>query len=102
LNTNERIGVYTAHLFFFTAEMLIFTFESVVYNKNQEHFMRDLILNLFAIPGAYIGFVNPVQFSNGSQELKVILILFNALTVVRFIKIVNYFEVLESIYTFLS
>jgi hypothetical protein len=59
-------------------------------------------LTLIAIPGAYIGFVNPVQFSTGSPELKFILVLFNALTVLRFVKIINYFPVLENIYTFLK
>jgi hypothetical protein len=54
-----------------------------------------------AIPGAYIGFVNPVQYSSQSYDLKVILMIFNALTIVRFVKVVNYFHVFERVYGFM-
>jgi len=56
--------------------------------------LRDLILSVIAIPGAYIGFINPVKYSTQSYELKIILLMFNALTVVRFIKVIHYFPVL--------
>lgn len=54
-----------------------------------------------AIPGSYIGFVNPAQYSSQSYDLKVILMIFNALTTVRFIKVVNYFHVFERVYGFM-
>lgn len=75
----------------------MFVIESITYKGNQEHFWRDLILNILAIPGSYIGFVNPVRYSNESYDLKVILQLFNALTVVRFVKIISYFPVFSKI-----
>ena len=64
--------------------------------------MRDLILTLLAFPGAYIGFVNPVQYSSQPEELKTVLVFFNALTVFRFIKILNYFVTVEKIDEFMG
>lgn len=102
ISTNFRILVYSFHLFFMTIQIALFLVKSISYGQSQNHFVRDLILIIIAIPGAYIGFVSPVNYSSQPADLTPVLMFFNILTIIRFLKIVQKITFFNSIIRYIN